>query len=261
MENNPQFLRLSRREQKAVLEAIIFASEESVSLKYLFDLLIIQNYYTNASFLQGNNDEGNSIDDENNDQVSLESELKDKYKFFDSFIFELINEINNELIETGRPFQIVDYGGGFSYSTRNEYGSLITQINKSKIKRRLSPASLEVLAIIAYRQPVSKPEIERIRGVNSNEVVNSLLEKNLIKIAGRRDGLGKPLMYSTTSEFLRVFGLKSIKDLPKLREIEEMDGSEESQLNNNDDIILDFDKKESDVLENNNISGDINILE
>jgi segregation and condensation protein B len=81
---------------------------------------------------------------------------------------------------------------------------------------------LETLAIIAYRQPVSKPELEVIRGVGSNEIINRLLEKNLITIVGRSESVGKPLLYGTTDEFLRLFGLHSLSDLPKPRELEEL---------------------------------------
>jgi segregation and condensation protein B len=97
---------------------------------------------------------------------------------------------------------------------------------------------LETLAIIAYKQPISKPEIEKIRGVNSNEIVNSLLDKGLIKIVGRSDALGKPLVYGTTEEFLRTFGLYSLEELPKLRELEDMSAMDEDS-NKTFEIIVD----------------------
>ena len=86
----------------------------------------------------------------------------------------------------------------------------------------MSQAALETLAIIAYKQPVTKPDIESIRGVNSGDIVNSLLDRELITMLGRSESLGRPLLYGTTSEFLRVFGLNALEDLPKMKEIEEL---------------------------------------
>ncbi|HZV12070.1 MAG TPA: SMC-Scp complex subunit ScpB, partial [Candidatus Kapabacteria bacterium] len=88
--------------------------------------------------------------------------------------------------------------------------------------RRLSQAALEVLAIVAYRQPIPKPEIESIRGVNCDEVIQSLLEKDLIAITGRADSVGRPLLFGTTDSFLKYFGLATLKDLPRPREIDEL---------------------------------------
>ncbi len=206
----PRFLILSREEQKATLEALIFSSEETVTSDMLFNLLI-----TNDKYYKSKHPKQNDIDDEELTE-NIPQNITPAY--FD----ELILEINNDLVTTNRPFSIVKFAGGYQYSTRNEYGELINQFVKSKTKRRLSQATLEVLSIVAYKQPISKPEIEAIRGVNSNEIVNSLIDRNLIKIAGRSESLGKPLLYATTQEFLRVFGLNSLQDLPKLTELEEL---------------------------------------
>ena len=134
----------------------------------------------------------------------------------------LIDELNTEYQESGRAFRIVEIAGGFQFATLREYGEYVALLSKEKGRRRLSPAALETLAIIAYRQPVAKPELESIRGVNSDQVLLSLLEKNLIAITGRADTVGRPLLYGTTDEFLRIFGLNSLSDLPRLREIEEL---------------------------------------
>jgi segregation and condensation protein B len=98
----------------------------------------------------------------------------------------------------------------------------VARLFREKSRRRLSGAALESLAIIAYKQPVSKNDIENIRGVNCDEVLKSLLEKNLITITGRADSVGRPLLYGTTVDFLRHFGLHSISDLPRPREIDEL---------------------------------------
>ncbi|MEJ2614592.1 MAG: SMC-Scp complex subunit ScpB [Ignavibacteriaceae bacterium] len=95
-------------------------------------------------------------------------------------------------------------------------------VSSEKSKRRLSQAALETLAIIAYKQPITKPEIESIRGVNSDYMLNTLLEKDLITISGRAETIGRPLLYVTTNEFLKYFGLNNINDLPKPREIDEI---------------------------------------
>jgi segregation and condensation protein B len=144
----------------------------------------------------------------------------------EEWIEGLIAELNAELEATARAFRVVSLaregGKGFQFATNPEHGELLARLVKSKSKKRLSKAGLETLAIIAYRQPISKPEVEIIRGVSSSEIINRLLEKNLITIVGRSESVGKPLLYGTTDEFLRLFGLHSLADLPKPREIEEL---------------------------------------
>lgn len=212
----PAFLSLSRSEQKAALEALIFSSDEPLTMSVLVKLLAIGAKPNDAK------DNENDATIENEIQPSLEAELNSKFDVSKEFFDGLVADINKELLETGRPFFIVDFAGGFSYSVRPEWGALTAQLVKSKTKRRLSQASLETLAIIAYKQPVTKPEIEQIRGVNSGDIVNSLIEKQLVRIAGRRDTLGKPLLYATSIDFLKMFGLTSLEELPKLRELEEL---------------------------------------
>lgn len=108
------------------------------------------------------------------------------------------------------------------FATRPENSKYLGYLSSEKSKRRLSQAALETLAIIAYKQPITKPEIEHIRGVNSDYILNTLLEKNLIAIKGRSETVGRPLLYATTDEFLIYFGLNKITDLPKPREIDEI---------------------------------------
>ena len=134
----------------------------------------------------------------------------------------LIDDLNAEYEETSRAFRIVEVAGGFQFATVREFGEYVALLSKEKQRRRLSPAAHETLAIIAFRQPISKPEIEAIRGVNSDQVLLSLLEKTLVAITGRSESVGRPLLYGTTEEFLRIFGLNSLNELPKLREIEEL---------------------------------------
>jgi segregation and condensation protein B len=217
------FLKLSRPEQRRALETLLFAATEPVSIKMLFEILI----YNESTPIPldsaiENSENGNGSSPTEDESVKATSEPNEN-PFSGEFFFEkLIEEINDELAQTGRPYSIIRVAGGFQFATRSEYGQLLALLYKAANKRRLSQASLETLAVIAYRQPVTKPEIEQIRGISSGEIVNSLLDKGLVEIAGRKDSLGKPLLYKTTTEFLRVFGLNSLDELPRLRELEDI---------------------------------------
>ncbi len=115
-----------------------------------------------------------------------------------------------------RGLQIVEVGGGFRMVTRPEVAPWLVRLAKSRTRSRLSRSALETLAIVAYRQPVSRPEIDVVRGVNSEAVLESLLDRRLIRIAGRKDAPGRPFLYETTREFLVAFGLRDLKDLPQV---------------------------------------------
>lgn len=116
--------------------------------------------------------------------------------------------------------EIVEVAGGFQFVTKGAYHHIAGQYLKQLTKRRLSKVALETMAIIAYRQPVSRAEIEKIRGVNSDYAIDKLLEKELIEIAGRSDGPGKPLLYKTSGKFMDYFGLRSMADLPQLKDFD-----------------------------------------
>ncbi len=118
------------------------------------------------------------------------------------------------------PFEVLQSGGGWQFLTKKEYHKTVAQLNGEKFLKRLSSAALETLAIIAYKQPVTKAEIEAIRGVSSDYAVQKLLEKDLIIITGRNEALpGHPLVYATSKNFMDYFGINSAEDLPKLKEI------------------------------------------
>ncbi|KAA0260436.1 MAG: SMC-Scp complex subunit ScpB [Chlorobiota bacterium] len=132
-------------------------------------------------------------------------------------------EIINQKYEPAHfPFKIVKIAGGYIFATKPELSKYLGYLNSEKIKRRLSQASLETLSIIAYKQPITKPDIEAIRGVNSDYILSTLLDKRLITIVGRAETVGRPLLYGTTDDFLKYFGLNRISDLPKPREIDEL---------------------------------------
>jgi segregation and condensation protein B len=133
-----------------------------------------------------------------------------------------VNELNKCYDEQGISFCIQKIAKGYLFATRPENAKYVGYLSSEKSKRRLSQAALETLAIIAYKQPLTKPELENIRGVNSDYIIATLLEKNLITIAGRAETIGRPLLYNTTDEFLKYFGLYKISDLPKPREIEDI---------------------------------------
>ncbi len=118
------------------------------------------------------------------------------------------------------PFEIRESGGGFQFLTKRDFYKTVAQLNGDKFLKRLSNAALETLAIIAYKQPITKGEVEAIRGVNSDYSVQKLLEKELIIISGRNEELpGKPLVYNTSKSFMDYFGLNSTADLPKIKEV------------------------------------------
>jgi segregation and condensation protein B len=137
-------------------------------------------------------------------------------------IISRINALNNKYDSDGSGFHIIEIAEGYQFATRKELAQWVSYLFKEKAKRRLSNSALETLAIIAYKQPITKPEIESIRGVNVDYVLHNLLEKEIVTVVGRAETVGRPLLYGTTQRFLKVFGLRNLEDLPKLREIEEI---------------------------------------
>ncbi len=171
------------------IEALIFASDKPLTAMEMTELL--------------NNAFGFMEDKLTLDQVSSGIEgIVEKYKaeFY--------------------PFEVRESGGGWQFLSKKEYHKTIAQLNGEKFLKRLSTAALETLAIVAYKQPLTKGEIESIRGVNSDYSIQKLLEKELIVIIGRNEEMpGKPLIYSTSKTFMDYFGINQTADLPRLREV------------------------------------------
>jgi segregation and condensation protein B len=171
------------------IEALIFASEKPLTAIELTELV--------------NNAFGFLDDKVGIDQVETSIEgIREKYasEFF--------------------PFELRESGGGLQFLTKKEYHQTIVQLNGDKFLKRLSTAALETLAIIAYKQPITKSEIEAIRGVNCDYSIQKLLEKELIVIAGRNEQMvGKPLIYTTSRHFMDYFGINSSEELPKISEV------------------------------------------
>ncbi len=174
-------------ELKNIVESIIFASEEEINSKQIKDII---------------------------DRSGLRIGVAE--------VDEAVNVLNDEYKTGNKSFEILKIAGGFSFATKKEYGRFIGKLIEDKQRKKLSPSALETLAIIAYKQPITRSEMEFIRGVNVDYIVNSLLEKDLITINGRADAPGRPILYGTTKTFLKVLGLNSLDDLPKLKEINEI---------------------------------------
>lgn len=134
----------------------------------------------------------------------------------------IVDELNQRYEANDLAFRIERLGGGFTFATQPRYYPWMTLFQHEHLSRRLSQTALETLAIIAYKQPLTKPEVDQIRGVDSGYAVRHLLERDLIKVSGRADSPGKPLLYKTTDLFLRHFGINRIDELPKPREIEDI---------------------------------------
>lgn len=153
------------------------------------------------------------------------------------FIRELICELRQEYENEKRGFRLIEVAGGFQFSTDPQYAAWIKKLLRRPGVDKLSSPSLETLAIIAYKQPVTRTDIEAIRGVNVDGVLRTLLERRLIKVAGRKDAVGRPIIYRTTSSFLEHFGLNSLSDLPKLEEFGEKITDSQSQFMPSEDKL------------------------
>ncbi|MBI2559743.1 MAG: SMC-Scp complex subunit ScpB [Planctomycetes bacterium] len=170
-----------QRDVKSIVEAILFAANEPVSIRKLCEII------GNADAKQ---------------------------------IRETIDLLRHEYDSQNRAFQIEDIADGFQILTRVEYYDWVAKLWKKSGDNKLSQAALETLAIVAYKQPITRANIEAIRGVQSGQMIRTLVEKKLVRIVGREEVLGRPLLYGTTKNFLEQFGLKSIKDLPKTGELD-----------------------------------------
>jgi segregation and condensation protein B len=184
---------------KALVEALIFAAQEPLSVSQI------------RAIYQGD-------DARNNGSKQIEPET----------IRQCVLDLNLEYEKSDRPYRIIQIAGGYQFATLSDYAEWLGKLYKEQGRRKLSQSGVETLAIVAYKQPITKAEIEKIRGVNCDYVLKTLLEKELLTVTGRAESVGRPLLYGTTKEFLKHFGLNDITDLPRPREIEEILG--ESQF-------------------------------
>lgn len=160
---------------------------------------------------------------------------------------ELFRELMTEYEQEGRGIRIREAGDAFGYVTHVENDMFVQKLCTPVRVRRLSQAALEVLAIIAYRQPVTRSEIDSIRGIKSERVIDGLMDKCLVEITGRSEGVGRPLLYGTTKEFLKKFGFASLKELPEVPEYEELRREREEQ---GGQLFMNFDAEEESPEEN-----------
>ena len=143
---------------------------------------------------------------------------------------DVIAELQQDYRTSGRAFFIKEVAGGYQLVTHAEFEPYIKNLFSRSGKLRLSQAALETLAIVSYRQPVTRNDIEAIRGVNSDSSLRTLLDRKLLEIRGREDGPGRALLYRTSQEFLQYFGLNSVKDLPRLKEVEDILTEDQTDL-------------------------------
>ena len=127
-----------------------------------------------------------------------------------------VSSVQKDYLERGSAVQVIEIAEGWQMATQPEFARFVRQLYSDKMTMRLSTAALETVSIIAYKQPLTRAEIEEIRGVEVIAALETLLEKGLVRVAGRKETVGRPLLYGTTPEFLRQFGLRSIEDLPPL---------------------------------------------
>ncbi len=137
-------------------------------------------------------------------------------------VLEVIEELKEEYEREGRGVQLVKLSGGYKMTTREEHYQILKKLFGRRTLQRISDSALETLVIIAYYQPVTRAEVESVRGVNSQSVIKTLLEKGFVKISGRRDEIGRPMEYKTTDKFLDYFGLNTLNDLPDEDEVEDI---------------------------------------
>jgi len=188
---NSQAEAIDARELKAILEAILFVSPEPVPVARLVSIL---GTVSKAEVVQA------------------------------------LGILTHDLDQDGRGIQLVQVAGGYRLVTKQEYGPWLKRMDKAKAAQKLSRSALESLAIIAYKQPLVRSEIEEIRGVETSGVLRTLCERKLVRIVGRKDVPGRPIMYGTTKFFLEHFGLQDLSQLPPLREFKELGESEQALL-------------------------------
>ncbi len=182
---------LEERELKALLEALLFVSHEPVAA----DRLVAALGHTSPPEVR-----------------------------------QALQHLGEDFDREGRGLQLVEVAGGFQLVTRPDYAPWIKRLDRARSVPKLSRSALESLAIIAYKQPIVRADIEQIRGVETSSVLRTLLERKLVRLVGRKDSPGRPILYGTTKTFLQHFGLRDLSELPPLHEFKELGESEQASL-------------------------------
>ena len=197
---------------KGQLEAIIYAAEEPVTVEQMASVL------REAAITEF------GIATEDKEAKAVDSEVKAKLR-------EALAALESDYADSGRGMEIRQVAGGYRMATKPEHHDVVRAFAKSlKPPIRLSLQALETLAVIAYKQPITAPEISEIRGVDSSGVLATLLDRKLITTAGRKQVIGRPILYKTSKEFLLRFGLNDVGELPSLEEFEKLAGDGQSEL-------------------------------
>jgi segregation and condensation protein B len=202
---------------KDIIEALLFATDEPLTPKQIIDIF----------------------------GMLEEGEMPRKVS--EEMILAYIEELNREYEESGRGFHIIKVAGGYQFATLPKFAVWLGKMVKERSKRKLSVSALETLAVIAYKQPVTKPEIEAIRGVNVDYIMRALLERSMITIVGRAATPGRPLLYGTTREFLKHFGINDLSELPKPREIDELMAEAEFEVEKR--ILAEMEQKAAEAVD------------
>jgi segregation and condensation protein B len=209
---------INARELKAILEAVLFVSPEPVPVARLMSI------------------------------VGTVSK---------SEVVQALGILTHDLDQDGRGIQLVQVAGGYRLVTKQEYGPWLKRMDKAKAAQKLSRSALESLAIIAYKQPLVRSEIEEIRGVETSGVLRTLCERKLVRIVGRKDVPGRPIMYGTTKFFLEHFGLQDLSQLPPLREFKELGDSEQALLPIEEESLGAVETSETRSFEESSVTNDL----
>ncbi len=213
-----QAVAIDVRELKAILEAVLFVSPEPVPVARLMSI------------------------------VGTVSKAE---------VVQALDILAHDLDQEGRGIQLVQVAGGYRLVTKQEYGPWLKRMDKAKAAQKLSRSALESLAIIAYKQPLVRAEIEEIRGVETSGVLRTLCERKLVRIVGRKDVPGRPIMYGTTKFFLEHFGLQDLTQLPPLREFKELGESEQALLPIEQESLLTVETSEPSYSEDLPVTSDL----
>lgn len=199
----------------SVIEALIFAADEPISAEKIREIIV-----------------------GNEEQIEISVEVVNQF----------VDKLNTRYDENGLSFRIEKIAEGYTFVTQQKFHYWLSVFQHENAYRKLSQSAIESLAIVAYKQPITKPEVDQIRGVDSGYILRQLMEKALVEVSGRAEGPGKPLLYKTTKHFLRHFGINAVDELPKPREIEEIlkddDMAEHRQLLLEQSLILDEEEQE-----------------
>lgn len=183
---------MERTDIQKIIEAVLFVAEAPVTLKNLFDLF--------------------------EQQVTKEE------------ITDILQALAADCQAREGALEVKEIAGGWQLATQSSFGPWIRKLFKDKLTYRLSPSAMETLSIVAYKQPVTRNEIEEIRGVEVSAVLDTLVERRLVKIAGRKEVIGRPMLYATTPDFLRAFGLRNLEDLPSIESLTPPPATEETPV-------------------------------